>query len=279
MPKTEKVMLAKTYIPGKTPLAFPVIVQPKLDGVRAIWDGEQFTSRNEKVFVLPQLASLLKQVIPPTDQVSIDGELLIPGAPRNQTSGVCRAKEHRRKEEMAYILFDRLDEGPFVLRWNKLQSIASKRNLKTYYEHSKMYSLGSKLMMCPWTIVQSYDELMELYAKYLRMSFEGIMIRNPGAEYHFYRSSALLKFKPVRSLVAKIVGFVEGTGRLEGTLGALEVVFKETFFHVGSGLTDDLRDTIWGDKHSFLGASIKVEFQDFSEYGVPDFPRFKKLII
>jgi DNA ligase-1 len=81
--------------------------------------------------------------------------------------------------------------------------------------------------------------------------YEGIMIKPQNGIYECKRSSLWLKVKPFIEVSLKVVDVEEGTGRNAGKLGALIVEgtddgkFIRT--NVGSGLTDEDRETFWKD--------------------------------
>jgi DNA ligase-1 len=115
--------------------------------------------------------------------------------------------------------------------------------------------------------------------------YEGIMIKDPEAVYECKRSHAWLKLKPYIEVTLTVVGLEEGTGKNAGKLGALicEGSDDGKFIrvNVGSGLTDDLRDSIWTDKTSVVGQLVEIRAdastknQDSDEVYSLRFPRFK----
>ena len=64
---------------------------------------------------------------------------------------------------------------------------------------------------------------------------EGVMININDAVYEFKRSSNLLKCKVMSDCDLKIIGFEEGSGRLSGTMGRINVDYKGNTLGVGSG--------------------------------------------
>jgi DNA ligase-1 len=64
----------------------------------------------------------------------------------------------------------------------------------------------------------------------------------------------------MQSCDCKIIGFEEGTGRLQGTLGAILIDYKGNEVKVGSGYSDQDRKYIWDNKDSLLGRVIEVQY-------------------
>jgi DNA ligase-1 len=88
------------------------------------------------------------------------------------------------------------------------------------------------------------------------------MIKDPAAGYETKRSVAWLKQKPYIEVSLAVVGVEEGTGKNVGRLGALvcegQDDGKDITVNVGSGLTDDMRNSIWNDSSSVIGQLVEV---------------------
>jgi DNA ligase-1 len=114
--------------------------------------------------------------------------------------------------------------------------------------------------------------------------YEGIMIKDPDAVYECKRSVAWLKLKPFIEVSLTVVAVEEGTGRNEGKLGALicEGVDdgKRIKVNVGSGFTDNDRDSYWQSRQDVIGHTVEVradaatKSQDSEDTWSLRFPRF-----
>ena len=74
-----------------------------------------------------------------------------------------------------------------------------------------------------------------------------------------------MKVKRFYTMDLPIVGVEEGTGRLEGTLGALILDYKGNHVRVGSGFTDDQRTAIWRDVDNTVGCLCEVKYKEISK--------------
>ena len=90
-------MLAKTFDTGKNSekIKYPCYVQPKLDGVRMIWDGHRYYSRAGKPLTIPK--GMEKELNENFSGFALDGELIIPGKTFDVISGKVRTKKKRLK--------------------------------------------------------------------------------------------------------------------------------------------------------------------------------------
>ena len=114
--------------------------------------------------------------------------------------------------------------------------------------------------------------------------YEGIMIKDPESFYECKRSTTWLKLKPVIEISLEVKDFEEGTGRNTGKLGAIiaEGVDNDKFFrlNIGSGFSDEQRESFWKDKHKLIGQIVEIKADSISksqdgEHWSLRFPRFK----
>ena len=104
------------------------------------------------------------------------------------------------------------------------------------------------------------DELLE---QMVAEDKEGLML-NTDVPYKRTRHKGILKIKRFYTMDLKIVGYEEGTGRLEGTLGALVLEYKGNTVKVGSGFTDEQRTELWNNREDIIGALCEVKYKEIS---------------
>jgi len=109
---------------------------------------------------------------------------------------------------------------------------------------------------------------------------EGIIVKDMNSKYHFgKRSPNWQKVKLDDETVdVRITDFVEGDGRLSGTLGkvAIESSDGSKLGYSGSGFTDEQRDKIWNNKDKWHGAPIEVEARGLGTGDKLRMPIFKR---
>jgi DNA ligase-1 len=127
------------------------------------------------------------------------------------------------------------------------------------------------------------QEFSAINASAIAGGYEGIMIKDPEAGYECKRSVAWLKQKPYIEVTLEVKNVEEGTGKNVGRLGALvcegQDDGKSIAVNVGSGLTDDMRNSIWADSTSVIGQLVEVRADAVTQnqdgtYSLR-FPRFK----
>lgn len=92
---------------------------------------------------------------------------------------------------------------------------------------------------------------------------EGLML-NTDVPYKRTRHKGILKIKRFYTMDLKIIGYEEGTGRLEGTLGAFVLEYKGNEVKVGSGFTDEQRAMFWQNRDEMIGLLCEVKYKEIS---------------
>lgn len=105
------------------------------------------------------------------------------------------------------------------------------------------------------------DELLE---QMVREDKEGLMI-NTDVPYRRTRHKGILKVKRFYTMDLPIIRCEEGTGRLDGTLGAFVLKYKGNEVRVGSGFTDEQREHFWENKENLTGVLCEVKYKEISQ--------------
>ena len=119
-----------------------------------------------------------------------------------------------------------------------------------------------------------FEEIKSIHDTYISEGYEGAMIKDTEAPYKFGRGYEVMKMKEFLDADLTIKSLAEGTGKHSGKLGSVTVDFNGVEVSIGSGFSDDLRDSIWADKDSFVGRTIEVRYQEVTPDGSLRFPTF-----
>lgn len=228
------------------------LMSEKLDGVRAIWTGEELRSRNGNKFMAPDWFTGQLPV-----GVVLDGELFIARGKFQTVVGAVKKKTPVDAEwrQIRFCVFDAPSaKGGFEDRIAFCAEVLKGCHLAEAVAHRVCLGRG---------------DLEKFFAELCALGAEGVMLRRPGSAYEQRRSPSLLKYKPFESDEAVMVGWESGEGRLSGLVGALILKWKEVIFKVGTGLADDLRGT-----PPSVGSVISFGFCGLTDAGVPRFPTF-----
>ena len=226
----------------------------KLDGVRAVWDGESLRSRSGYKFTVPNwfIADFPKE--------TLDGELFTKrGDFENISSITSRLDEHVGWKEVKFYIFDM----PKI-----------KANFSIKYEKMKEISKSSKFIeVIPQILVKNNDEVFEFLDKVIEKGGEGVVAREPNLIYENKRSSKILKIKKFKDAECEVVRLNEGTGKFKGLMGSLECKDKSgVVFKIGSGFKDSDRKN-----PPKIGQMITYKYQDLTKNNKPRFPVFLRI--
>lgn len=275
----------KPMLAGKADLdniKFPVMVSPKLDGVRVIVCDGVVYSRNFKRIPNDWCQTLFGR----KECEGFDGELIVGDVTSDTvfqatTSGVMTGAG---KPDVTLHAFDFTGStSHFKFRYEVLVGLANK------LKHVKVV---------PHVWIENINELTAYEEECVAQGYEGIMIRDPNGKYKHGRSTTkeggLLKIKRFEDDEAVVIGVEELMTNLNeqeldnlghkvrsskkeglvpaGKLGAL-IVKHKTFgeFKIGSGFTEDARIKLWHGRDELKGRLAKFKYQPS---GVKDKPRF-----
>lgn len=269
-------------------LNFPLIVSPKLDGIRCTVWGQQPVTRALKPipnkFVRETLAAARLPAV-------FDGELVVgaanhPDVYRRTTSGVM---SHEGQPDFTFWVFD------YVPQLADLESFEW-RHKKLMERTGAIQAVHPWFKVLPQTVVHNRDQLDGYEQQMLAEGFEGIIARRLDAPYKHGRSTAnegyLLKVKRFVDTEVEVVGVEElmhnaneatinelgHTQRSSamaglvpaGVLGALICRWGAHTFKVGTGFTAEHRAELWQKRDALIGSLAKIKY---FEQGMKDLPR------
>lgn len=270
-------------------LHYPLLVSPKLDGVRAlIWEGVAY-SRNAKPIRNRYVQAWAK------DLHNLDGELIV-GSPtdphclNNTQSGVM---SFDGEPDFAFYAFDTPErEQEFESQFELMSD-----------EHAD----EDRIVIVPHERVTNSQELLRWEERWLTEGYEGVMLRDPRGSYKHGRSTlregGLMKLKRFQDGEAVVIRLEEGhvnqnslqkdeLGRAKrskssaglvpsgmvGTIIAMDPKWGELRIAPGI-MTNQERQERWAGylhglpAHNLLGR--KIHWRSFG-YGVKDKPRFPR---
>jgi len=231
-------------------IGFPVLGQPKLNGVRAKWDGKTLTSRQGKTWrreTLPHIFEKLERFSAENPGVVLDAELYAHGLSLQEIIkrvAVHRNVFHKDHLDIDFHAFDIISDDDTESRQITL---------------SQIYQ--------PWTAVCKVETRKDVEIwlnRFCEAGFEGLMLRQYHCPYRSGRTEMLIKVKPWKYGKGVVAGFTPGEGKYKGMLGAIIVKAENIEFRVSGGLTDEDRINVWRDNKLYLGKPISYRYRDLS---------------
>ncbi len=247
-----RVMLATPWTQGADPSGY--WISEKLDGVRALWDGQLLRFRSGRALAAP---SWFIAALPP---VALDGELWLGRGTFDRLSATVRqeAPLEAAWRQVMYQVFDLPGQGgTFSERLLKMKDVLALRPAP-FVQALTQFRVANKAALA--------QQLLQV----VQGGGEGLMLHQVDAVWQAGRSHSLHKLKLVQDEDARVIGYVPGKGRLIGRVGALWVEMPNgQRFALGSGLSDAQRE-----KPPVVGAWVTYRFRDRTPSGLPRFASF-----
>lgn len=279
MQLTRPLLAAKTTDADLQKLKFPMLLSPKIDGIRALVVGGKLMSRSMKLIPNAHTQALFGR----PELEGLDGELVV-GNPwdknlmQQTTSGVM---SHGGTPTVSYYVFDKWDH-----------------NSKFFCRLAQLRNAGD-VVKVPHHFVYNLADLLEWEMIYLAQGYEGVMLRDPNGPYKQNRSTLregiLLKVKRFQDSEAVVLdyellnrnlneqtkderGYSKRSTSQDGKvaddlIGSLLVRDLHTgvVFSIGSGFSESQRYQLFNSRDSLRGQIVK--YKSFS-IGVKEKPRF-----
>lgn len=244
--------------------SFPCLVQEKLDGVRCIIikrDGKITAyTRQGREIPIKKLADILVQF--PNDNIVLDGELLMAGELRQDTSGKINSliKTGYKAEidnQLEYFVFDIMTLEEWVSKTTTL--LAFERAIEV---QATVSMLGSPFKEPAQKFAEFEEDIFKFYKEIRDTGGEGVIIKT-NTMYEWKRSKNWRKLKAICSCTLEIEGFTEGTGKNAGKVGAVTCKSSDGCLRVNvNPKTDEIRDYITDNIQKLPYQKIEVLFNE-----------------
>lgn len=260
-----KPMLAAKFNDHAAKVSYPVIVQPKLDGVRclAYREGGRVVlhSRGGETYDVEHIRAALESRL--AEDVVLDGEIYVHGMPLQQIVSLVK-RPQAGSAALEYHVYD-------VTSLSDQSAIQSDREdvrAVWFLRHG-----GGPLRRVDSILASCEAEVREFHNSYVRAGYEGAIIRTMGGVYRFgYRSRDLLKLKAFDDHEYEIVGVRTGKGAAaEMPVFTCRTATCAEFECMPRG-TAEIRRDLLARASSLIGKRLTVRHFGVTLDGVPRFP-------
>ena len=192
------LLAAKTTDADLQKLRFPLLLSPKIDGVRALVVGGKLLSRSMKLIPNKYTQALFGR----PELEGLDGELVVGNAwDRNlmqqTTSGVM---SHDGRPNVEFYVFD---------KWNDQRVFRDRINF--VHDLTMTFDPQERVSAVAHYDVYSYDDIVFWEQRCLQRGYEGVMLRDPNGRYKQNRSTLregiLLKVKRFQDSEAEVLDY------------------------------------------------------------------------
>jgi len=268
-----KPMLAFKFQDKQRHLTFPCHVQPKLNGIRMLYQSSVMQSRSHgraepKTWPEDRLSHIRSQLYSLSDSIVLDGELYRHGwslQQINSCAAVNRINDTMQTSELEYHVFD------CVLLFDLDASFEMRQRYLTEY-----LPIGASVKQVSTVVAPTLEDAERYFQHYRSLNYEGAMYRQSSSPYGIAevcgnkenRWPCLLKRKDWLDAEFEIYDFVTTVGE-KGETGFIITCKTPTglSFNVGSGLSD-LEVQRYADSPP-LRRIATVKFEMYSDGGIP----------
>lgn len=288
-------MLAKSYT-GKVWDKIPVMIgQYKINGLRCFISAEynngdmfkpvrlKFQSR-EGIYwnTLNNLEEYLLTVLPEglitvmiEEQWSLDGEIYLPGYTVNQINHFVKDANCVENKSLQFWCYDLA--VPEMSQSNRLVLIDKylDNRITNFHDYKEHLNNDKRLIRLPSIFITNDNEALKYRDEFIGLGFEGLILRNPSADYQYGRRRVgyMEKFKSATDGKFLIVDIYKEPKR-ELPIILCQNDVNTTKFETRLSATHEYQQMILRDKHLYIGKYLFVEFGERS--GVEKVPMHVK---
>lgn len=261
-----KPMLAHDFEKYKTKLTYPVISQPKLDGVRAIVQESGMKSRNGKPHIsAPHIRQSLENLFKENPDLVFDGELYA----HKDTCDFNKIISCVRKTKPK--LQDLEESKKYIQYW--IYDLPSHTGtFKERYEALKNMNLPECCVLVESTVSPDEKNIMDLYSQYMGDGYEGQMVRVIDSVYENKRSKSLLKHKTFYDQEFTILSVNEGSGKLINKVGNMTFEIDGKKFNAAVNGDHEYLEMLF-KSGKLVGKQATVKYFELTTDGIPRFPK------
>jgi len=260
-------MLASRFDDYRHRVKYPVDVQPKLDGIRALamWKNGRIAlvTRGGNELSVPHVQEALHSILP--EGHVWDGELYAHNVSFPELVSLVKGstRDPHERQKVNFHVFDLAHEAelPWSERKKKLGALPTARHIKKV----------------PAVAAYTDKEVHALRREFENKGFEGVMVRTSEGKYEpGTRSKSLFKAKSFEDDEFPIVGIAQGKGAHEGALVWLCETKDGKRFGATPKMSVYARQRMFQEVRKsfddYKGKPLRVKFQELTPDGVPRFP-------
>lgn len=278
-------MLAKSYT-GKVWDKVPVMIgQYKINGLRCFISAEynngdmfkpiklRFQSR-EGIYwsTLSNLEEYLLTVLPEDliiamieEQWSLDGEIYLPGYTVNQINHFVKDANCVENKALQFWCYDLA--VPEMSQSNRLVLIDKylDNRITNFHDYKEHLNNDKRLIRLPSIFITNDNEALKYRDEFIGLGFEGLILRNPSADYQYGRRRVgyMEKFKSATDGKFLIVDIYKESKR-ELPIILCQNDVNTAKFETRLSATHEYQQMILRDKHLYIGKYLFVEFGERS---------------
>ncbi|BFQ94687.1 DNA ligase [Gallibacterium anatis] len=227
------------------------VMSEKLDGVRGYWDGEKLITRQDNLLNPPDY------FIKDFPQFAIDGELFSERGKFEEITSITRSIKDKGWHKLKLYVFDvPKEKGDLLQRLDVLRQYL--------LQHPTPY-----IEILPQMPIENKQAVYQFLDQVESLGGEGVVVRNPKANYIVGRSSQILKLKRHQDEECTVIAHHKGKGQFHNVMGSLTCENERGQFKIGSGFS--LADRA---NPPAIGSVITYKYRGLTKNGKPKFATY-----
>ena len=239
--------------------------------------GEDWTTKMSWMdqILLPEISKeLLDMMI--EEGACLDGELYLPGYSVNDINSFVKNTQLAQHYKLQYWCYDICVENMNAETRRNLRVGKFTKNIAPFDKAEHLNNKEQFVSLPTWNI-NNINEAIDYRDKFISLGFEGLILRNPSAEYQFgKRNQAMFKFKKVDDGKFIIVDIKSEHKRSYLPLFVLRNDINDELFECSINKPQDEQRGILINKDKYIGKFAVVEFRARS--GVNDLPFHSRIV-
>ena len=239
----------------------------------------QFQSREGEIWnSLPTLEDYLLHVIPQNvlielyqNDIALDGEVYLPGGYTiNQINHFVKDPNCVENKALQFWCYDIAVED--MLQYNRNNFILNKfhDNIKVFADKDSHYNNTERFIVLPTYEVGDDWEAKNARNSFIDLGFEGLILRNPNAEYDFgkRRVGIMVKYKKPEDGIFVVVDIKpEGVRRTDIPILVCKNDINDELFKVHLSNSLSFQRIVLENKDKYIGKQVNIEFGERSGVG------------
>jgi len=256
----------------------PHIVEEKLDGMRVVIFKEdgvpKIYTRNCKELNANNFSIIIRdlETVYDLDEYAIDGEIC--AKDRFETISLAKSKFDLDDHEKSKLVLHSFD----IIKVDALLRRGGTPTLEDRKKHLHIMRDTDSVKVNPWWLIHSEQDYKNQYQQIIDRGGEGVIIKCFESQYEYGNSQSWIKLKFDKTCDVRVTGWAMGNGRLEDTLGYIEVDYKGSTVRVNVPADKD-RDELFNmaKDGALIGSLVEVLHNGETPYGSLNHPRFISL--
>lgn len=229
--------------------------------------GEDWTNKMcwMDEILLPKIsAELLDMMV--EEGAYLDGELYLPGYSVNDINSFVKNTQLAQHYKLQYWCYDICCENMsassrYNYLNNNLKDVCTTHHVELITK--KLHLINSvQFVLLPTIEITNLQEAYTYRDNFIESGFEGLILRNPAAEYQFgKRNQAMFKFKKVDDGKFVIVNITSEHKRSDLPLFVCRNDINDELFECSINKPQDVQREILANKEKYIGKYMLVEFR------------------